>query len=389
MAYIEVHRPHPQILSEDYSKAAFLCADRSVHLHAKYGAHFRTRVPRAGRDLAYASDSADLLIAASSPDIYRRAGEGVPSAAWPNPPCQPSLTMDKPLAARGSQNVSPLLALCIQGVNCRPGAWEPGVLGFPSDLQPGNIPHPATRDVLEYRSGQILLVGKAALSSCSVISTSNCPLVYDSTAAVCAFHFRVFFRVLGGYSRVRCDRLNLAEGCFLAPLQSGSPGVNALAISPAHGLLAAAGEGGLLECFDLRQRRCAGALDAAAAAGAVSESNSHALFPAHQERLPSQEAEGAKSWLCRMRSCPVGTDQGSAEQHMRAVTRARGCVSLLHDVQGPVLRAWRGCPLFDITLDSCQGWYGWGHYQQCIAHFISTSCKTLGSFHGWGKENKP
>ena len=66
-----------------------------------------------------------------------------------------------------------------------------------------------------------------------------------------------------------CCRLNLAEGCFLSPLQSGSPGVNACAVSPAHGLFAAAGEGGLLECFDLRQRRCAGALDAAAAAGAV------------------------------------------------------------------------------------------------------------------------
>ena len=64
-------------------------------------------------------------------------------------------------------------------------------------------------------------------------------------------------------------RLNLAEGCFLAPLQSGSPGVNACALCPATGLFAAAGEGGLLECFDLRQRRCAGALDAAAAAGAV------------------------------------------------------------------------------------------------------------------------
>ncbi len=60
-----------QILTEDFSKAAFLCADRSVHLHARYGAHFRTRVPRFGRDLAYAPESANLLIAASSSEIYR------------------------------------------------------------------------------------------------------------------------------------------------------------------------------------------------------------------------------------------------------------------------------------------------------------------------------
>ena len=47
-----------QILSEDYAKAAFLCADRSICLHAKYGAHYRTRIPTAGRDLAYVASTA-------------------------------------------------------------------------------------------------------------------------------------------------------------------------------------------------------------------------------------------------------------------------------------------------------------------------------------------
>ena len=42
-----------------------------MHLHARYGAHFHTRVPRFGRDLAYAPETADLLIAASSSEIYR------------------------------------------------------------------------------------------------------------------------------------------------------------------------------------------------------------------------------------------------------------------------------------------------------------------------------
>ena len=65
-------------------------------------------------------------------------------------------------------------------------------------------------------------------------------------------------------------RLNLSEGCFYTPLATQSPAVNACAVAPGHGLFAAAGEEGLLECFDLRQRRSVGALDAAAAAGAVS-----------------------------------------------------------------------------------------------------------------------
>lgn len=63
-------------------------------------------------------------------------------------------------------------------------------------------------------------------------------------------------------------RLNLSEGRFLAPLATRSPAANACGISPAHGLLACAGEDGGLECFDLRQRSSLGWLDAAGAAGA-------------------------------------------------------------------------------------------------------------------------
>lgn len=32
-----------QILSDDYSKAAFLCADRSVSFHARFGSYFKVR----------------------------------------------------------------------------------------------------------------------------------------------------------------------------------------------------------------------------------------------------------------------------------------------------------------------------------------------------------
>ncbi|KAI4348607.1 hypothetical protein L6164_009314 [Bauhinia variegata] len=60
-----------QVLTDDYSKLAFLCADRSVCLHAKYGKHYSLRIPRMGRDIAYDCWSCDLLCAASSPDLYR------------------------------------------------------------------------------------------------------------------------------------------------------------------------------------------------------------------------------------------------------------------------------------------------------------------------------
>ncbi|GMY19372.1 nucleolar protein 10 [Fagus crenata] len=60
-----------QVLDEDYSKLAFLCANRFVYLHAKYGKHHSLRIPRMGRDIAYDCWSCDLLCAASSPDLYR------------------------------------------------------------------------------------------------------------------------------------------------------------------------------------------------------------------------------------------------------------------------------------------------------------------------------
>uniref|UniRef100_A0A803KXH6 Nucleolar protein 10 n=1 Tax=Chenopodium quinoa TaxID=63459 RepID=A0A803KXH6_CHEQI len=60
-----------EVLSDDYSKIAFMCADRSICLHAKYGSHYKVRIPRMGRDMVYDSWSCDLLCAASSPDLYR------------------------------------------------------------------------------------------------------------------------------------------------------------------------------------------------------------------------------------------------------------------------------------------------------------------------------
>ena len=70
-------------------------------------------------------------------------------------------------------------------------------------------------------------------------------------------------------------RLSLADGLFMAPLQSRSPAVNACGVAPAHGLVGCAGEDGWLECFDLRQRRSVGAMNAAAAMDAVRFSSPH------------------------------------------------------------------------------------------------------------------
>ncbi|XP_043515134.1 nucleolar protein 10 isoform X2 [Frieseomelitta varia] len=59
------------ILSDDYSKLAFLRCDRSVEFHVAYGKYYILRVPRFGRDLKYHYPSCDLFVVGDSSEIYR------------------------------------------------------------------------------------------------------------------------------------------------------------------------------------------------------------------------------------------------------------------------------------------------------------------------------
>lgn len=48
-----------------------LQSDRSVEFHSHYGMHYRTRVPKFGRDLAYHYPSCDLFVVGASADAWR------------------------------------------------------------------------------------------------------------------------------------------------------------------------------------------------------------------------------------------------------------------------------------------------------------------------------
>lgn len=70
-----------QFLSEDFSKFAFLLADRTLEFHARYGFHYRTRIPKFGRDITYhkvfihfrydIQERCELFACGSSNEIYR------------------------------------------------------------------------------------------------------------------------------------------------------------------------------------------------------------------------------------------------------------------------------------------------------------------------------
>lgn len=60
-----------EIISDDFSKAALLCEDRNIEIHAQYGKHFKIRIPKYGRDLVYHRTGCDLFAAGSSNEVYR------------------------------------------------------------------------------------------------------------------------------------------------------------------------------------------------------------------------------------------------------------------------------------------------------------------------------
>ncbi|CAG9784447.1 unnamed protein product [Diatraea saccharalis] len=60
-----------EILSDDYSKIVFLQCDRYIEFHVGHGRHYRLRVPRFGRDIAYHKPSCDLFVVGASSEVYR------------------------------------------------------------------------------------------------------------------------------------------------------------------------------------------------------------------------------------------------------------------------------------------------------------------------------
>lgn len=81
------------MLGEDYTKFALAEFDRNIEVHAQYGRHYKTRIPRMPRDIIYQPYTSDLLIAASGNELYR-------------------LSLDE------GQFLSPFESLCKDGINC-------------------------------------------------------------------------------------------------------------------------------------------------------------------------------------------------------------------------------------------------------------------------------
>ena len=59
------------MLSDDWTKSVHLQNDRTIELHTQGGLHYRTRIPKFGRALAYHFPSCDALFAGAGNEIFR------------------------------------------------------------------------------------------------------------------------------------------------------------------------------------------------------------------------------------------------------------------------------------------------------------------------------
>ncbi|KAI6021783.1 WD40-repeat-containing domain protein [Pisolithus microcarpus] len=178
------------ILSDDWTKTVHLQNDRSVELHTQGGFHYRTRIPRFGRSLAYHFPSCDALVSASGNEIYRLNLE---QGRFLNPIVLDS-PEDNPILGVNCIDINPAHQLLGFGIDGTPSVqfWDPrsrsrvGVLNLPK----GRISRPTGRAVValpgvddeESSSGSLAVTAIASRPdglSYAIATSTGHTLLYD------------------------------------------------------------------------------------------------------------------------------------------------------------------------------------------------------------------
>ncbi|KAL1747387.1 WD40-repeat-containing domain protein [Schizophyllum fasciatum] len=125
------------ILSDDWTKSVHLQNDRTVELHTQGGFHYRTRIPKFGRSLAYHFPSCDTYLAATGNEVYRLNLE---LGRFMTPLTLEDEQDDDPIAGVNVVDINPahqLLAFGVEG-NGTVQFWDPrsrsnvGILRLPT-----------------------------------------------------------------------------------------------------------------------------------------------------------------------------------------------------------------------------------------------------------------
>jgi ribosome biogenesis protein ENP2 len=156
-------------LGADGSKLAFLQDDRNVELHAAYGKHYRTRIPRAGRCMVYHQASAELLVGASTANGSSSSDPSSPSPASTSEGGVYRLSLEEgrflaPLATNAPavnkiavSRVTALIGLACDGGTCE--FWDPRAHKRVTELLlPANTGSAADATCLAFEEGGVGLV---------------------------------------------------------------------------------------------------------------------------------------------------------------------------------------------------------------------------------------
>ncbi|KAF6171216.1 hypothetical protein GIB67_001931 [Kingdonia uniflora] len=193
-----------QILSDDYSKIAFLCDDRSIRLHAKYGSFYlKTKEGKYQNQYNLRIPSIILNPSPSPPPHSQYYTEIIPNIRF------------KLIRFKDLQEITETLYVLLPS--------HPVVTAL--DVHYG---HRAGRDTA-YDPW-----------SCDLLCAASSPDLY---------------------------RINLHEGRFLSSFVTQSPALNVVSRSKVHGLIGCGGEDGAVQCFDSRMKTSVGRIDAVGHAG--------------------------------------------------------------------------------------------------------------------------
>ncbi|KAG1731595.1 WD40-repeat-containing domain protein [Suillus paluster] len=170
------------ILSDDWTKIMHLQNDRTIELHTQGGFHYRTRIPRFGRSLAYHFPSCNALFSASGNEIYRLNLE---QGRFLNP----LILQDENIQGVNCIDINPahnLLAFGVDG-NGSVQFWDPrsrssvGVLRLPTS----RLLRPSARSTMPGIDADTPSIGVTALASRSdglsyaVGTSTGHTLLYD------------------------------------------------------------------------------------------------------------------------------------------------------------------------------------------------------------------
>ncbi|KAG9104002.1 hypothetical protein FRC06_006266 [Ceratobasidium sp. 370] len=160
------------ILSDDWTKSLHLQNDRTLELHTQGGFHYRTRIPRFGRTLAYHFPSCDALVAGAGSEVYRL---NLAQGRFMAP-----LTLDPDTASEGINaiDINPAHQLFAFGLDGRGVVefWDPR-----SRARVGTLELPGV-DVSE-TEGVSALASRADGLSLAVGTKAGRTLLYDLRAA--------------------------------------------------------------------------------------------------------------------------------------------------------------------------------------------------------------